>query len=186
MLGDLADDLADGAGGAADEDGLALLGLADLVQRRPARQAGHAELADEQARLEVVGVLDLGDPGDGLGGDVGVLGDGDHGDGEVALLELGRGGPDDLDDAAVGDGGAEGDAGRVRLDGDVAHAAAQVRVEGGDEDLDDEAALGHGVQVDGAVLDDDVLPGHGLALGQLLQDEGLVGSSRHLDVVFGW
>lgn len=44
--GDLADDLADGAGRGADEDRVSLLGLPDLMQRAVRRHARHAERAE--------------------------------------------------------------------------------------------------------------------------------------------
>lgn len=89
VLRDLADDLADRASRTADEDGLALLGLADLEETRPGRQAGHAEVPDEDPQVEVVRVADLVGPLglDELLLDVGVLGDRDDIDEQVALLE---------------------------------------------------------------------------------------------------
>lgn len=174
-LGDLADDLADGTGGGADEDGLTLLGLADPVKAGPGGQARHAQRAEEQGQVEAVGVLDLADHG-GLGVlDAGVLRNGDVGDDGLALGEAGRVALEDGGDDRVGDALADLEGRRVRLDAGVAHLAAQVRIEGGVEDLEDEAALGGRVNVDGSVLDSEMLPGHGHARGDLLEDERLVG-----------
>ncbi|KAL2279038.1 hypothetical protein FJTKL_14016 [Diaporthe vaccinii] len=183
VLGELAHDLAHGAGSAADENGLALLGLADLVQGRIGREARHAQLADEEREVEVVGVVDLEHalPGDDLLGGVGVLGDVDKGRDQVALLEARAVGLEDLGDAGAVDGPAQLVGWRVRLDACVPHAAPHVGVEAGDEVLEDQAAFGDGIQVNGPILYDEVLSGHGEALGDLLEDEGLVGSRHACD-----
>lgn len=185
-LGDLADDLADGTGSTADEDGLALLGLADLLVRRPSGQAGHAKGTEEEAEvLEVVLVVDLGlhkladnathDLTDLLLGEGGILGDGQVGNHQVAGLVVGVVGLENLGDGVVGDGPVEGVSGSVGLDAGVTHAAALVGVEGGVEDGDGHTTRGRsGVGVEATVLDDEVLTRDGVARGNLLEDKSLV------------
>lgn len=183
LLGDLADQLADGAGGRRDEDGLAPLGLSNLVQARPGREAGHAQGAGEDGQVQVVGVVDLEDA---LALDVcdgGVLGQRGVGFDDVARLEVGAVALDHLAHRVVDNGVVERKGRRVRLDAGVAHLGAQVGVERGVEHLDDEAALGGTLEVDFARLHDEVLAGDGQALGDLLVDESLVGD--HLDAGCG-
>ena len=188
-LGDLADDLADGAGSRADKDGLALLGAADLVVRRPGGQTGHAEGTEEETEvLEVVRVLNLvlDSLADLLLGEGGILGDGQVGDDEVALLVVGVGGLEDLGDGVVGDGLVEVVGGSVGLGVGLPHAATLVGVERGIEDGEDEAALGGiGGGVEALVLDDEMLTRDGVVRGDLLEDEGLVGGAGHFDLVLG-
>ena len=57
VLGQLAHQRADGTSGRGDEDGLALLGLADLKKTGVGRQSGHAQSADEHVQAEIVWVL---------------------------------------------------------------------------------------------------------------------------------
>lgn len=185
-LGDLTDDLTNSASGRADEDGLALLGPTDLVVRRPGGQTGHAEGTEEETEvLEVVRVLDLVLHGlaDLLLGQGGILGDGQVGNHEVALLVVGVVGLEHLGDGGVGDGVIEVIRGSVGLGAGVAHAAALVRVEGGVEDGKNQTARGSGgVGVEALVLDDEMLTRDGVVRGDLLEDEGLVGVTGH----FGW
>ena len=141
VLGELADDLAHGAGRRADEHGLAGLGLPDLLQARVGRQPGHAQGAEEHAEVEVGGVLDLPDGGHGVGGDDAVLGDGQEGLDEVALLEVGAARLQDAGEGRVDHRAVELERRRVRRDAGVAHLAPQVRVVRGVQVLDDEAAL---------------------------------------------
>ena len=182
VLGDLADDLADGAGGAADEDGLAALGLADLVQGGVGGQAGHAEGAEEEARLEAVGVVELlgrGDLVDALDGgvqvDLDVLLEGAEGLDQVADGVVGRVRLEHARDGVVDEGLAQLKGGRVRLGVGLAHAAPQVRVIRRVQHLGRDAALGRGcVCVEADVLNGQVLARDGEALGHLLEDQGLV------------
>lgn len=175
VLGDLADDLADGAGGRADEDGLALLGLTDLVETGPGGQTGHAQGSEEQVQGQVVRVVDLLHGADGGLGDDVVLGNGREGDDKVASLEVGavrleHAGGDVVDHGAVHLKG-----GHVALDPGVAHAAAQVRVERGRQDLDGDTTIGgSGLGVEAAVLDHQVLAGDRVVDRGLLEDESLV------------
>lgn len=179
-LGDLADDLTDGAGGGADEDGLALLGLADLVEAGPARQAGHAEGAEEVAEVEVVGVDDLADhAGLGVRDDV-VLGDGAVADDEITLLEIVVAALQDLAEGTVDDGVVCVESRGVGLGVGVAHLAAEVGVVRGILSLEEETTRGEvGIEVNGTVLGDDVLAVHREPGRDLLVDEGLVLSLRH-------
>ena len=176
-LGDLADDLADGTGGGAEEEGLALLGLANLVESRPASETRHTEGTEEVSEVEVMRVLDLPDhPRLGVC-DNGVLSDGNETNHKVTLLVLLRLiGLDDLTDTCVHDNVAGVEGGGVGLGVGIAHLAAEVRVERGILDLEDEAAgRESGVfDVERTVLDDEVLAGDGEAGGELLVDERLV------------
>lgn len=185
-LGDLANDLADSTGSTADEDGLAGLGLANLLVRRPSGQTGHAEGTEEEAEvLKAVLVVDLGlDNLADLGlGEGGILGNGQMGNNEVTGLVVGVVGLEDLGDGVVGDGATELVSGSVGLDAGVTHAAALVGVEGGPEDGDGHTARGRsGIGVEATVLDDDVLAGDGVSLGDLLEDESLVVGGSHFDV----
>lgn len=173
-LGDLADDLADGAGGGAHEDGLAGLGFPDLVQAGPGREPGHAEGPEEQAQVEAVRVADLADAGGGRVRHHGVLGDGREGEDDVALGEALGAAPEHLGDDAVEHRPVQVKGRRVRLLLGRAHAPAEVGVHRGLLDLEHEAALGGRVDVRGAVLDGQVLAGDGEALGDLFEDERLV------------
>lgn len=180
-LGQLADDLADGAGGAADEDGLALLGLANLKERRVGGQARHAEDAQVVGQLELARLLHLEDA--------------------LLLRLLGRqhhvllvGAQRVLEHVALGEPLALGlqhaqqrrvlerlpyrHGRKVRLDLGLSEAPALVGVERGVENLCDHATLG-GHQLERPVLDHEVLAGLGEALGSLLEDDGLVASGCH-------
>ncbi|KAI6764409.1 hypothetical protein HG530_008198 [Fusarium avenaceum] len=175
-LGDLTDDLANSTSGRADEDGLALLGLTDLVKTRPGGETGHTQRSKEETEVEVVRVLDLSqvDLGDSLLVQTDVLGDGEETNDEVTLGEVRVVALDNLAQAAVHDSIVDLESGSVGLDGCVAHLAAQVRVERGIEKLNDETALGSLLDIDGTVLDDKMLTGHGKASGDLLVNESLV------------
>ena len=128
-LGDLAGDLADGAGGRADEDGLALLEVADLVQRRVGRQARHAERAQEHLGRQPERVVEPRGLGGLLGRQRRVLRER-----QVRVQEVARG----VGGGAVGaqhprDGVVVGRfvelvRRRVRLDVRLAHPEPQVRV----------------------------------------------------------
>lgn len=180
-LGELADNLADSAGGGGDEDGFTLLGLADVVEALVGGHTGHAESADEQWEVDVVGVGDLEEAGKELGGDRSVLGVGAHeGGDEITGGELGGVGALNAGDDRGNDNGAlleRRDVGLAGLGG--AHAAAHIGVERRVEDLDEDAAVKVLLEVDGAILGDEVLAGNRQALGDLLEDERLVGSRSH-------
>lgn len=177
VLSELADQLADSATSGGDEDGLALLGLADLVEGGVGSQTGHAEGADEDAEvLDAEGVLEGADAGELLSADGDVLLDREEADDQVALLVGGGVGAEDLGDDAAVDGSVEGEGGRVGLDVGGAHAATHVGVEAGIEGLHEDAALrGRGGGVVRGLLNDDVLAGDEVAGGDLLEDEALVG-----------
>lgn len=176
VLGDLADDLAHSSCSAADEDGLPLLGLANLVQGRISRQAGHAQGADKEREVEVVRVVELEHalPGDQLLRRVRVLSDVDEGGNQVALLEIRAIGLEDLGDAVARHRPVQVEGWRVGLDAWVPHSRTHVGIEAADEILEDQAALGDSIQINGSVLGHEVLPGHWEALRDLLEDEGLV------------
>lgn len=177
VLGELADELADGAGGGGDEDGLALLGDADVVEGRVGSETRHAEWAEEELGVEVVGVLDhVGGLGDFLGENSVLCGGGLEERADlVAGLELGVVALEDGGDAAVGDGRVQFKSGSVGLDVGRAHAATLVGVEGDVVDLDGDAAGGRGLLgVEAIVLDGDVLAGDDLLAGVGDVCEGLV------------
>lgn len=175
LLGDLADDLAHSTSRRADEDGLALLGLADLVESSVGRQTGHTEGTEEVGQLEVVRVVDLPDALHHLLGDADVLGEGKVAEDGLALLEVWVVGLEHLGDGVVHDGRVEVEGGCVGRGAGFTHLAAEVRVVRGVADLDNQAAgwccL---IEVNWSVLDDDVLARHGCAGGHLLEDESLV------------
>jgi hypothetical protein len=177
VLGELADELADGTGSGGDEDGLALLGNADVVEGGVSGQTGHAERAEEELGVEIVGVLDnVGRVGDLLG-ESGVLscGSGEEGDDLVAGLELLVVALEDSGDAAVADGAVQLEGGSVGLDVARAHAATLVGVEGNIVDLDGDAAGGRSLLgVESVVLDANVLAGDDLLAGVSEVCEGLV------------
>lgn len=187
VLGELADQLADSATGSGDEDGLALLGLTDLVEGGVGSQTGHAEGADEDADvLDAEGVLEGADAGQLVSGDGDVLLDGEEADDQVALLVGGSVGAEDLADDAAVDGSVEGEGGGVGLDVGGAHAAAHVGIEAGIEGLHEDATLrGRGGGVVRGLLEDDVLAGDEVAGGDLLEDEALVGHGD-CGVSFTW
>lgn len=177
MLGQLTDELADGARCGGDEDGLALLGHTDLVEGTPGCEAGHAQRAEEVLGVEVVWVLELLDLLDGLGVEYAVLLNWRDAacDEDIALLELVCVALHDLEDGAVGDGLAELEGRRVRLGLGSAHATTLVGIEGGVEVLDEKTASGELlVEVDIAGLDGEVLAWLGPALWHLLEDDTLV------------
>lgn len=166
VLGELADNLADGASGRADKDGLTGLGAADLLQARVRRQARHAQRAQEHTQVKIRRVLDLFDASGRGVRDHTVLGDGQERLDEVALLEVRVGGLQDPRERPVQHGPVQLEGWRVRLHGRVPHPAPQVRVVGGVEDLEDQAALRRVlVDVEGPVLDSEVLPGLGHSRG---------------------
>ena len=177
VLGKLSDELSDGAGRGGDEDGLALLGLSDLVEGGPGGQTGHAEGTKEELGVEVVGVLELADSLDGRGVKEGVLlnwCDAEC-DQNLALLEVLVVRLDDLEDAAVCDGRVHLEGRRVRLLAGVTHAATLVGVERCVEVLDDKTALGDLlVKVELAGLNCEMLARNRPAHRLLLEDESLV------------
>lgn len=174
-LGQLADNLADGTAGGGDEDGLALLGLANLVKGAEGGQAGHAERANEVGGVEVMAVLDEADGLGLLGGEGAVLLDGDHADDDITGLELLGVALQDLGDDIVVDGLVELEGGEVGLDLGVPHAGTLVGVQRGIVVLErDAASRRSGVQVEATVLDGEVNTGLGDANGRVLEDEALV------------
>jgi hypothetical protein len=177
VLGELADELADGTGGGGDEDGLALLGDTNIVEGRVGGQTGHAEGTEEELGVKLVGVVDdIGGVGDLLG-EGSVLGGGSLEEGAdlVAGLELLVVALDDSGNAAVGDGGVQLKGGSVGLDVAGTHAATLVGVEGDIVDLDGDAALGRGLLgVECVLLDANVLAGDDLLAGVSEVCEGLV------------
>lgn len=177
VLGELANELADGTAGSGDEDGLALLGLADLVQGGVCGQTGHAEGTEEDAEvLEAERVLELADADELLLADGDELLDGNVTDDQVAFLVVGVVGADDLADGGTLNGLVKVEGGSVGLGASIAHAATHVRVEAGVEGLEDDTVVGgSNVGVIGGGLNGKILPGLGVSLGDLLEDESLVG-----------
>lgn len=182
VLGQLAHQLPDGARGAADEDGLALLGLADLVERRIRRQARHAQRAEEVADvLGGVGLVDLGGQGALVVArhDIIFL-DGQAAGDDVALGITVHSRFQDFGQGAGLEWTADGERWRVGLDLGVAQQASHIRVEGDVEGFQQQA-VGRQllVQVDLVhVFDLQMLAHHGEVRGDLLEDQGLV-SGRH-------
>ena len=114
VLGELADQLADSSTGSGDEDGLALLGLADLVQRRVCGQTGHAEGTEEDTNvLEAKGVVQLLDAGQLLLAKGDVLLDWDVANDQVTFLVTGIVGAHDLTNGTAVNGLVEGEGGGV-------------------------------------------------------------------------
>lgn len=180
LLGELDDDLTDRAGGGVDPDGLALLGLDQAVERIPGRHAGQAERAHVVRIIEVVLVLDLPDEVRGhdghvdqLLGDDTVLGDGQETLHQVTLLEVGVVRLDHPGDGKVGDGLIEVVSRDVALEVGTSHAVTLVRVEAGDEYLDNDTSRRRS-QADGPVLEDGIKSKLGETLGDLLVDPRLV------------
>ena len=144
MLGQLPDNLADSPARARDEDCLPLLRLPDRVEGRVGCQAGHAQRAEIEFRVEVVRVIEFAQlaVGEGLGRDARVLLCGQHAGDDIAGLEFRGGGFEDLGHGGVGDGFIEGEGRGVGFYFRGAHAAALVGVEGDVEVFGGEAALG--------------------------------------------
>jgi hypothetical protein len=175
VLGELANELADGTRGSTDEDGLTLLGLTNGVEARVGGKAGHAEGTDEELGVEVVGVLELASRGSLVLGDDAVLGSVLHHDDNIAGLELVVVRLENGRDTRVGDGLAKGEGRGVGLDAGITHAATLVGVEADVVVLDGEATLGRCLlNIKLGRLDGQVLAGNGEALGDLLEDQSLV------------
>jgi len=177
VLGELPNELPNRTSGGGDEDGLALLGEADVVEGRVCGQTGHTKGTEEELGIEVVGVLDnSGAIGDRLReSSVLCCGSGEEGDDLVAGLELLVVALEDGGNAAVGDGAVQLEGRAVGLDVARAHAATLVGVEGDIVDLDGDAASRRGlVDVEGVVLDANVLAGNDLLAGVSEVCEGLV------------
>lgn len=121
-----------------------------------------------------MGVLHLAGLLQDLRCDASVLSDGRVGVDEVALGKVWAVALEDLADGAVGDRPVQLEGGGVGLCAGFAHATALVGVEGGVEDLNDQAALRSIVEVNGAVLDGEVLASYRETGGDLLEDESLV------------
>jgi len=89
-LGQLADELAHGTGGRRHEDGLALLGLANVVQGRVGGQTRHTQRTQEDADiLEAEGVLELVNETQALAIQSNNLLNGNMANDQVALLIVG-------------------------------------------------------------------------------------------------
>jgi hypothetical protein len=130
-LGQLADNLADSSRGGGDEDGLALLGLSDLVERGAGQklvscllssdwgeyilggQSGHAQSAEVVAQRQVVLVVDLLEALQLVLEDHGVVLGSDMANDKLALLEVRVLALDDLGDSLVGDRAAQRESGDV-------------------------------------------------------------------------
>lgn len=182
VFGELANELADGSTGRRNEDGLALLGLTNLVQGGVRGQAGHTKGTEEDADvLETERVLELVDADQLLLTEGDILLHGDMAEDEVTLLVAGVVGTDDLSDGGALNGLVEGKGGAVGLDLGGAHAATHVRVKAGVEGLQDDTVVGgSNVGVIGTGLDGQVLAGDRVSLGNGLEDESLVG---HYEVI---
>jgi hypothetical protein len=175
VLGDLANELADGTRSSTDEDGLALLGLTNGVEARVGGKTGHAEGTDEELGVEVVRVFELASRGSLVLGDDAVLGSVLHHDNSIAGLELVVVGLENGRDTRVGDGLAESKGRGVGLDAGITHAATLVGVEADVVVLDGEATLRRCLlDIELGRLDGQVLAGNGEALGDLLEDQCLV------------
>jgi hypothetical protein len=177
MFSQLPDKLSHGSRRSRDEDCLALLRLANLVEGRPRCKSGHTESTDEVLHVQTMRVLQFRRYVDDLLGENGVLlgWRGKARDDDIAGGELGRVGLDDLGDGVVGDGLSEFEGGRVGLDVGCPHAAALVGVEGDVVGADCDAALwGALLEVERYVFDGQVLAGYGRALGDLLEDESFI------------
>ena len=177
VLGELADELADGTAGSGDEDGLTLLGLANGIQRRVGSQTGHAQRTKEHTDiLNAQRVLELANALQVLLVERNVLLDGDVANDEVALLERVGVGADDLGNAGALNGLVQFKGRSIRLGLGGAHAATHVGVEAGVEGLENDAIAGSGnVGVIGGVLNGEVLTRNGVPLGDFLEDERFVG-----------
>lgn len=88
VLGELANELTNGTRCGTDEDGLALLGLTNGVEARVGGKTGHAEGANEELGVEVVGVLELAGGSSLVLGDDTVLSSVLHHNNDIAGLEL--------------------------------------------------------------------------------------------------
>ena len=178
VLGNLADELTDSTTGRGDKDGLTLLGLADLVERRVGRETGHTQGTEEDTDIfNSQGVLNTANSANLLTVQSNILLDGDEANDQVALLVAGVVGADDLGNGAAVEGLSEVEGGSVGLDISRAHTAAHVGVVAGVDGLHDDAVVGGGhVGVIGGGLNGNVLAGGGITLGDLLEDESLVGS----------
>ena len=178
VLGNLANELTDSTTGRGNKDGLTLLGLADLVERRVGRETGHTQGTEEDTDIfNSQGVLNTANSANLLTVQSNILLDGDEANDQVALLVAGVVGADDLGNGAAVEGLSEVEGGSVGLDISRAHTAAHVGVIAGVDGLHDDAVVGGGhVGVIGGGLNGNVLAGGGITLGDLLEDESLVGS----------
>lgn len=178
VLGDLANQLTDSTTCRRDEDGLTLLGLTNLVERRVGGQTGHAQGTKVDTDvLNFQGVLKHAEGSRGLLAiQSDIILDGDVADDDVALLVGVIVGADNLGDGAAVEGLVEVEGRSVGLDVGRAHTATHVGVEAGVERLHDDTIFGGGnVGVIGGRLDDNVLTRDGVSLGDLLEDKRLVG-----------
>lgn len=143
VFGELAHQLADGTGRGGDEDRLALLGHADVVETRVGRQTGHAQGADEELGVELVGVVQfLQHVVRRLLRNHGVFFRSEHARHDISFLEFGVVGFEHLRNNAVGDRLTEVEGRGVRFRAWGSHAAALVGVEGGIEVFRGDAVLG--------------------------------------------
>lgn len=174
-LGDLADDLSYGASSRTDEDGLTLLGLSNFMQTRPSSQTRHSKRAKEQGKVEVVRVVDLAGWAKSTLLDADILGDGDIGNDEIAFGKVGVVALEDLGNGAVDNGILYLEGRAVRLDLGVAHLSAQIRVEGGIDVFEDQSTLGCLlIEINGTILNCEVLSCYRETSGDLFKDEGFV------------
>lgn len=174
LLGDLSNDLSDSTSRRADKDGLTLLGLANLVQTAPGSEAGHAQRTQEQRQIQVMRVVNLPHHARLRVLHARIFPNGHKRQHGVTLREVRVVALQNLGGDGVGHGLAQLEGGSVGLNAGVAHLAAHVRVVGGIEDGEDETAFGRGLNVEGDILDGEMLSRDGEAGGDLLVDEGLV------------
>lgn len=143
VFSELAHQLADGTGGGGDEDRLSLLGRADIVETRVGRQSGHAQGADEELGVEIVGVIQF--PQHvvrHLLRNHRVFFRSERSCHDVSFLELGVVGFQHLRNNVVGDRLTEVEGRGVRFCPWGSHAATLVGVEGGIEVFRGDAVLG--------------------------------------------
>lgn len=177
VLSELANQLTDSTAGSGDEDSFAFLGLANLIQRGVSGQTRHTKGAKEDTNvLKSERVFELAKTDHLLLADSDILLDCDVTDDQVTFLVVGIVRTNDLSDDSALNGLVEIESRGVRLGPSRAHATAHVRVEARVEGLKDNTVRGgSNVGVIIGRLNGQILSRYRISLGNLLENESLVG-----------